>query len=147
LRLRETGGLERVAGLNLTYGVYDLSGTPSSRNRGADALILSEKATHRFHELYLPGLSLEDMRDPAISPLYANLTGLPPALFCAGTLDPLLDDSLFMAARWEAAGNVADMYVVPESPHGFAQFPSPMAGELELLAAEWVRAVIAAASG
>lgn len=80
------------------------------------------------------------MRDPAISPLYADLTGPPPALLCAGTLDPLLDDSLFMAARWQAAGNVAELYVVPESPHGFAAFPAPVATELELLVAEWVRA-------
>lgn len=140
LRLREQGALDRVAGLNLTYGVFDLSGTPSARNSGDNTLILSRRATHRFHELYLPGRSEEQMRDPAISPLYADLAGMPPALFAVGTLDPLLDDSLFMAARWEAAGNVAQLYVVPESPHGFASFPSPMAGELELLQSEWVRA-------
>ncbi len=140
LGLRERGALDRIAGANLTYGVFDLSGTPSSRNRVDDTLVLTHRATERFHELYLPGRSGEQLRDPAVSPLYADLAGLPPALFCAGTLDPLLDDTLFMAARWQAAGNAAELYVVPETPHGFAGFPTPMATEYELLVAEWVRA-------
>ncbi len=138
LHLREQGRIDRIAGLALAYGVYDLSGTPSSRNRG-DALVLSTEASERFHELYLPGLSAEELRDPAISPLFADLSDLPPALLCAGTLDPLLDDSLFMAARLQAAGNSAELHVIPESPHGFASFPTPMAAELEALTAEWVR--------
>jgi acetyl esterase len=139
LHLRDTGAISRVAGLILTYGVFDLSGTPSSRNRG-DALVLTERATHEFHDLYLPGRSPEDLRDPSISPLYADLSGLPPAFLCAGTLDPLLDDSLFMTARLQAAGNEAEMHVIPESPHGFAAFPTTMSAELETLSAEWIRA-------
>jgi acetyl esterase len=139
LHLRDAGTIDRVAGLVLTYGVFDLSGTPSSRNRG-DALVLTERATHEFHELYLPGRSPEELRDPSISPLYADLTGLPPAFLCAGTLDPLLDDSLFMAARLHAAGGDAEMHVIPDSPHGFAAFPTSMSTELEALTAEWIRA-------
>ncbi|HEY7069523.1 MAG TPA: hypothetical protein VH479_05395, partial [Acidimicrobiales bacterium] len=37
---------------------------------------------------------------------------------------PLLDDSLFMAARWDAAGNHAEIVVCPESIHGFTGFPN-----------------------
>jgi acetyl esterase len=51
---------------------------------------------------------------------------MPPALFTVGTLDPLLDDSLFMAARWRAAGNEAVLRVFPESIHGFLRFPTAM---------------------
>ena len=139
LHLRDAGTIDRVAGLVLTYGVFDLSGTPSSRNRG-DALVLTERATHEFHELYLPGCSPEELRDPSISPLYADLTGLPPAFLCAGTLDPLLDDSLFMTALLQSAGGDAEMHVIPDSPHGFAAFPTSMSTELEALSAEWIRA-------
>ena len=58
-----------------------------------------------------------------MSPLYADLRGLPPALFTVGTRDALLDDSLFMHARWLAAGNRAELAVYPGGPHGFTLFP------------------------
>jgi len=69
---------------------------------------------------------------------------LPPALLCVGTLDPLLDDSLLMAEAWKAAGSLAELYVVPASPHGFGGFPTPMAAELEKLTAEWIGQRLAA---
>jgi acetyl esterase/lipase len=139
LHLRERCATDRVAGMNLTYGIYDLSGTPSARNLPPQPLVLTARAMDRFHDAYAPGRDHEGLRDPAISPLYADVSGLPAALLTVGTLDPLLDDSLFMAARLRAAGNPAELYVVPESPHGFGSFPGPMAAELELLTQEWVR--------
>jgi len=48
-------------------------------------------------------------------------------LFTVGMLDPLLDDSLFMAARWEAANNESTLRVYPESAHGFIRFPTGIA--------------------
>src|SRR5204863_507009 len=57
----------------------------------------------------LPAHDAEARRDPQFSPLYADLRGLPPALLTVGTLDPLLDDSVFLAARWELAGNEATL--------------------------------------
>jgi len=77
-----------------------------------------------FNENFVPGLDAEQRRDPALSPLYADLRGLPPALFTVGTLDPLLDDSLFMAAGWEAAGNRAELRVYVDGVHGFNAFPT-----------------------
>jgi acetyl esterase/lipase len=44
---------------------------------------------------------------------------MPPALFTRGTLDPLLDDTLFMAARWEAAGSPAEVAIYRGAPHEF----------------------------
>ena len=54
---------------------------------------------------------------------------MPPALFTVGTLDPLLDDSLFMAARWTAAGNDAELAIYPGGVHAFNAFPIAIAGE------------------
>jgi acetyl esterase/lipase len=55
------------------------------------------------------------------------MRGLPPALFSVGTLDPLIDDNLFMASRWIAAGNRAELAVYPGGVHGFNLFPFPLA--------------------
>lgn len=124
LRLRDNHGITgAIGGANLVYGCYDLSKTPSMRRWGDRNLVLSGPIVDWFIDGYLPGTAAEDRRDAAISPLYADLTGMPPALFTVGTMDPLLDDSLFMAARWVAAGNDAELITYPEAIHGFTAFP------------------------
>jgi acetyl esterase/lipase len=92
-----------------------------------------------YRDLYLPGLRAEERRRPDVSPLYADLTGLPPALVTVGTADPLLDDSLFMALRWRAAGAPAQLAVYPESIHGFNLFPTAMARAADERIARWLR--------
>ena len=121
LRLRDAGLADRVVGANLVYGAYDLGMTPSQRQADRSLVIPTETLTSCYRHL-LPGLDREDRRHPDYSPLYADLTGLCPALLTVGTLDPLLDDSLFLAARWQAAGNEARLDVYPECPHGFPGF-------------------------
>jgi acetyl esterase/lipase len=127
LRLRDRhDALNRVAAANLIAGLFDLGMTPSQR-ASQDALIVPYDTIEACYEHFLPGCDREARRDPAISPLYADLSGMPPALFTVGTIDPLLDDSLFMAARWRAAGSEAELAIYPESVHGFAAFPTQMA--------------------
>jgi acetyl esterase/lipase len=108
----------------LSYGAYDLSFTPSVRRWGERNLILSTPIIEWFTDHFVgPELRMH----PDVSPVYADLSGLPPALFSVGTLDPLLDDSLFLHARWQAAGNRAELAVWPGGVHGFNAFPIPMA--------------------
>ena len=97
-------------------------GTPSARAWGDRYLVLSGPIIDWFGDQYLPGLSSDARRDPAISPLYADLAGLPPALFTVGDQDPLLDDTLFMHARWTQAGNAAELDVIDEAIHAFNDF-------------------------
>lgn len=128
LRLRDRHGLgDAFAGANLVYGCYDLGMTPSMLRWGDRNLVLSTPIVDWFADCVLPGRSREERRDPEYSPLWADLQSMPPALFTVGTLDPLLDDSLFMAARWAAAGNHADLRVYPEAIHGFTAFPLEVA--------------------
>jgi acetyl esterase len=128
LRLRDRHGLAGAfAAANLVYGCFDLGGTPSRRAWGERTLLLTDSGMRWFNECYLPGLGPAEIRDPDISPLYADLHGLPPALFTVGTADPLLDDTLFMAARWQAAGNRAELRIYAEACHAFNAFPLAVA--------------------
>ncbi|HVM09047.1 MAG TPA: alpha/beta hydrolase [Acidimicrobiales bacterium] len=125
LRLRDRHGITGMfAAANLVFGAFDLGMTPSQRNWGDRNLILSTPIMAWFYDCFLPGLTSEERRDAEYSPLWADLRDMPPALFTVGDLDPLLDDSLFMAARWEAAGNESELQVYPESLHGFVAFPT-----------------------
>ena len=124
LALRDRHGQGSAFGAAvLQYGAFDLGMTPSQRLWGERNLILSTPIIRWFGDQFLPGLDPEQRRDPGISPLYADLRDLPPAIFTVGTADALLDDSLFMAARWRAAGNRAQLLVWPEAPHGFLSLP------------------------
>jgi acetyl esterase/lipase len=123
LRERDALGTD-IVGATLAYGLYDVSGGPSQRLDTAALAVFSDA-----QRLVYPGLTAEQRRVPTISPLYADLTSLPPALFTVGTADALLDDTLFMYERWSAAGNGAQLDVYPESLHGFDTFPTEMAAE------------------
>jgi acetyl esterase/lipase len=129
LRLRnEHDAADRFTGANLLYGVYDLSRTPSSRGVGPSELHHDGASdSSGMREAYVPGRSVEELRVPSISPLYADLRGMPPALFTVGHADHLLDDSLFMAARWQAYGNETELAVYPDCVHGFTGLPIEMA--------------------
>jgi acetyl esterase len=117
----------KIRGLNLCYGIYDLSMTPSQRRAGSAFIGLSKPYLEWFYSVAMPGSSLEQRRDPAVSPLYRDLARMPACLFSVGQLDPLLDDTLFMAARWRAAGNSAELQVYPEAHHGFNGLSTGMA--------------------
>jgi acetyl esterase len=126
LRMRDNHGYSGFTAANLIYGCYDLSGTPSLMAWGSENLVLDTPTMQWFFEKFISGL---DSHAPAISPIYANLQDLPPALFTVGTLDPLLDDSLFMFERWQAAGNSAELAVYPGGIHAFNAFPLTIARE------------------
>jgi acetyl esterase/lipase len=130
LRVRdELDAADRIAGANLIFGIYDIAGTPSQFGvRPSKAFdILDPVGLGFVRDWYTPGMTSDERRDPAISPLYADLHGLPPAIFSVGTADHVLDDSVFMAARWAATGNVAELGVYPECPHGFLALPVELA--------------------
>ena len=124
LRMRDRHDYLGFCGAVLNYGVYDLALTPSARRWGERNLILTTKLMKWFHEKYAPA---EKYSDPDLSPLYADLSGLPPALVTVGTLDPLIDDSMFMHMRWQAAGNLSQLAVYPGGIHAFNAFPIELA--------------------
>jgi acetyl esterase/lipase len=125
LRMRDKhSAAGRFLGANLVFGAYDLSRTPSQRSVGIAPGTDILDGTGFPLDLYLPAMSEEQRRSPDVSPLYADLHGMPAALFSVGSNDHLLDDTLFMAARWEVAGNRSELLVYPDTPHGCIALPS-----------------------
>jgi acetyl esterase/lipase len=98
----------------------DLAGTGDSIKTKADVdpVITAEAVRVRARD-YLGGV---DACDPAVSPVYASLAGLPPLLIQAGSHEILLDDAIRLAEQ-AAYDNVAvTLDVVPGVPHVFQAF-------------------------
>jgi acetyl esterase/lipase len=114
LRLRDRHEVMPFEAAILTSGCFDLSLTPSARRWGERRLGLTTADLEWFSDRFAGDA---DRRDPDLSPLHADLHGLPAALFAVGTLDPLLDDTVLMSTRWRAAGNHTEADVLPGAVH------------------------------
>ena len=146
VRLRDSGADRgRLAGLVLFYGCYDLCGTPSLMAAGPETLILHGPTLSTALAALLVGMTEEEKRCPTLSPLYADLRGLPPALMLVGELDPLIDDTRLMAERWAQAGGAVELHVAPEAPHGFNRLPTRMARKTNAYVRGWVYGKLALA--
>jgi acetyl esterase/lipase len=141
LRLRDRhDAADRLYGANLNCGIYDITGTPSRTLPPPENDILAAAAAGGGERTNTYFRSVDNLRDPDVSPLYADLRGLCPALFTVGTGDPLLDDSVFMAARWELAGNETELAVYPHGPHGVTGSPTEMGRRAQARVEDFLRA-------
>ncbi len=71
---------------------------------GHDPLIASNagRNVRKLFQFYAPDETLDD---PRVSPLYGDMTGLPPMLIHVGTREVCLGDSARLAEKMRAAGN------------------------------------------
>ena len=137
--------LAKVAGAVLYYGIYDLTGTPSARAAGIDTVVLNGPDLAPALARLTPHLNEDERRAPPLSPLFGDLSGLPPALLIAGERDPLIDDTRLMAQKWAAVAPV-EMQLLPEAPHGFIRFPTRMAKLTQAAVHGWINGVLAPAT-
>jgi acetyl esterase/lipase len=128
----------RIDGAILYYGVYDLAGTPSVHAAGPGTLVLDGPGMATALRLLTPGLADAARRTPPLSPLYGDLAGMPPALMVAGTLDPLVDDTIALAERWGQTA-ACELHLLPECPHGFIRFPTLLARRTVARSHAWLR--------
>jgi epsilon-lactone hydrolase len=86
-----------------------------------------------------------DPRAALVSPIFADLTGLPPLLIQAGSHEILLDDATRLAARAAAADVAVTLEVTPGVPHVFQGFAAMLdEGDAALTrAGEFLRAHLA----
>jgi epsilon-lactone hydrolase len=93
----------------------DLAVTGASIEANArNCAMLTPKGIRAGARLYLAGA---DPRDPRASPLYGNLSGLPPMLLFASRHETLLDDTVRFAERATAAGTNVDVVLRDSLPH------------------------------
>jgi len=87
-----------------------------------------------------------DATDGLLSPIFADLTGLPPLLVQVGSHEILLDDATRLAARAAAADVAVTLQVTPRVPHVFQAFASMLdeAGVALTSAGDFLRAHFAA---
>ena len=93
----------------------DLAGTGESlvTNRDRDPMLVSERL-REGGDIYLNGA---DPKNPLASPLYGDLTGLPPMLIQVGDGEILRDDSTRLATRAKAAGVTVKLEIWQNMPH------------------------------
>jgi epsilon-lactone hydrolase len=109
----------------------DLALTGTSMTTRADADPLSTPPSlAALANLYLGG---RDSRDPEASPLYGDLTGLPPVRMDVGEDDVLLDDSVRYGERFEKAGGTIEVHTWQGMMHVFPSNVSQLMAAKEAL--------------
>jgi len=111
--------INRVLGVGLHYGIYDLSRTPSHRLATDHTPVLNKGNLEEIMKAAYGQFTIEQLKSLELSPLYADLKDLPPAFLMCGTADAFIDDTNFMEARWRMAGNKTFLALFPEAAHGF----------------------------
>ena len=113
-------GLPMPAAVLLLSPMTDLTVTASSYAEKADAdPALTARAIRTRAADYLAGT---DPADPLVSPVFADLSGLPPLLIQAGSHEILLDDAIRLAAKAAADDVAVILDITPGVPHVFQAF-------------------------
>ncbi|MDE7193350.1 MAG: alpha/beta hydrolase [Oscillospiraceae bacterium] len=93
-----------------------LSGSSYNTNRAKDPS-MTEKRLRFYAESYA-----DNFNDPYVSPLFGDLTGLPPSLILAGGHEIMLSDSAELHKRLTACGCVSSLHIAPEMWHVYLMY-------------------------
>jgi len=115
LREREPDSLPSCAVVFSPWTDLARTGASLSENDGRCAMFHPENMAE-FAAAYLGDAS---PRDPRASPLFADLTGLPPVLLHVSSSELLLDDSRRMHAAIQSGGGDSAIRVFDGVPHGW----------------------------
>ncbi len=124
-RLRDAGEPMPACIVGLTPWLdAEQTGDAAVEPRGEDPFVSPLWIRARFRDYAGPR---GDLRDPFISPLLANLAGLPPIYLAVGQIDTTADDSTRLLLRAGRDGASVTVDLVNEMVHGYVglcgQFP------------------------
>lgn len=136
VRLKQLG-LPLPAALGIFSGLGDYSRVGDSRQlftlNGFPGRLEPIDANHLPNDEYV---GKTDRKDPVLSPIFADLHGMPPTLLVTSTRDILLSDTTTLHRAMLRAGDDAQLVVFDALPHAFwYHFQLPETREaLELMA-------------
>lgn len=119
LKLKKLG-MEQPCGIIAISPWTDLTGSGASyeANRDKDPSLTREVLD--FYARCYAGEA--DKKSPLLSPLFGDLTGLPPSLLFAGGDEILLDDSRRLQERLTACGCKSRLHIAPERWHAYVLY-------------------------
>ncbi|MGB6455217.1 MAG: alpha/beta hydrolase [Streptosporangiaceae bacterium] len=112
-------GLTMPAAALLLSPLTDFTATGSSYAGKHAHPVITARAIRSRAADYLAGA---DPADPRVSPVFADLSGLPPLLIQAGSDEVLLDDATRLAAKAAADDVAVILDITPGVPHVFQAF-------------------------
>jgi acetyl esterase/lipase len=125
LALRDAGHPLPVAGFCLSPWVdLECSGETMTTKADVDPMVGKDGLT----EMAAAYAGDHELRHPLVSPLHADLSGLPPLLIQVGTAETLLDDAVRLADRARNAGMDVRLEAWDDLVHVFQAF-APMVPE------------------
>jgi monoterpene epsilon-lactone hydrolase len=116
-RLREAG--QQIPGCTWLISPWTdltLSGSTLATKDDVDPIIRRAYLAELVAAYLPPGI---ERKDPRVSPLFADLRGLPPTLIQVGSSETLLDDSTRFTAAAGAAGVAVTLEIWPDMIHAF----------------------------
>lgn len=140
--LRRERGQARLAGMVLNYGAFAAEPTESYRRFDGALFSLEAAEMDQFWENYVR--RPEDLTDPLVAPLHADLRDLPPAFLAIAECDILADCNRAMAEKLTAAGVPAEAVTYAGATHSFLEAMSiaPLASKALDDQAAWIRTIV-----
>ena len=103
-----------------SYADLTLAGATMETKRDVDPLMSLENLQARVPD-YTSG---QDAALGLISPIFADLSGLPPLIIQAGSPEVLLDDAIRLARQAATADVEVTLDITPQVPHVFQAYHS-----------------------
>jgi monoterpene epsilon-lactone hydrolase len=117
--LRDAGDPLPAAGVHLSaWADLSLSGDSMTANEPLDPLV-NRELLQQMADGYL---GEHDPTDPRVSPVFADLAGLPPLFLQVGSSEVLESDSVRVADKVRASGGEAELQIGYEMVHVFQMF-------------------------
>lgn len=116
--------LPEPAALGIFSGLGDFSRPGDSMSLFALNGLSGYLAPPRFGQSLLPEYTGKtNLRNPILSPVFANLSGLPPTLFISSTRDMLVSGTTILDRDFLNAGDKTQLIVFEGLPHAFWNNP------------------------